>query len=60
MTAEGDAIHLYVMETDHEILFKDSGELMTWLKPHRAEALREPAPRPPPGRSRFRKYFEWR
>jgi hypothetical protein len=59
VTADGNAIHLYVMETDQEIVFKDAGALMTWLKTHRAEAVQEPTPRPPPRGSRFRKFFEW-
>jgi hypothetical protein len=59
VTADADSIHLYVMETDGEIVFKDADELMTWLRTHRAEALQEPASRPPPGKSRFRKLFEW-
>jgi hypothetical protein len=47
------------METDEEIVFKDADELTTWLRTHRAEALQEPASRPPSGKSRFRKLFEW-
>jgi hypothetical protein len=60
VTADGDSIHLYVMETDEEILFNDTDELTKWLRTHRAEALREPAARPPSGKSRFRKLFEWK
>ena len=60
VTADGDSIHLYVMDTDEEIVFKDADELTTWLRTHRAEALREPDSRPSPGKSRFRKLFEWK
>ena len=59
VTVEGGSIHLYVMETDEEIVFKDADELTTWLRTHRAEALQEPASRSPAGKSRFRKLFEW-
>ncbi len=59
VTAGAGSIHLYVMETDREIVFKDADELMTWLRTNRAEALREPASRRSLGRSRFRKLFEW-
>ena len=59
VTAEGGSIHLYVMETDEEIVFKDADELTTWLRAHRAEALQEPTARSPAGKSRFRKLFEW-
>jgi hypothetical protein len=59
VTAEGDAIHLYVMETDREIVFKDADELTTWLRTNRAEALQEPTSGSPSGKSRLRKLFEW-
>jgi hypothetical protein len=59
VTADGDAIHLYVMETDREIVFEDADELTAWLRSNRAEALRDPVSRPPSGKSRFRKLFEW-
>lgn len=59
VTADAGTIRLYVMETDEDIVFKDANELMTWLRMHRVEALREPASNFPPGKSRFRKFFEW-
>jgi len=58
VSTEGDSIHLYVMETDEELVFKDQEELTTWLRTHRSEALREPVSRQA-RRSRFRKFFEW-
>lgn len=58
VTADVDSIHLYEMETDREITFKDAEELATWLSTHRAEALQEP-PTPSSRKSRFRKFFEW-
>jgi len=58
VTVDGGSVHLYVMDTDREIEFKDSDEFMTWLRTHRREAVQEPAPRPTGG-SRFRKFFEW-
>lgn len=58
VTAEDAAIRLYVMETDQEIVFKDAGQLTTWLQTNRPEALQEPASRPS-GTSRLRKLFEW-
>lgn len=58
VTADDGLIHLYVMETDREIIFKSSDELVTWLRTHRAEALQEPASKPA-GKSRIRKLFEW-
>ena len=58
VSTDGDAIHLYVMETDEELVFKDEDELTTWLRTHRAEALREPVARQS-GKSRLRKFFEW-
>ena len=59
VTADAGSIHLYVMETDQEIQFKDADGLMTWLRTHRAEAVQEPAPRLSSGKSRLRKLFEW-
>jgi hypothetical protein len=54
----GNSIHLYMVDTDTEIVFSDADELTTWLRTHRAAALQEPAARLS-GRSRFRKLFEW-
>ena len=42
VSTEGESIHLYVMETDEDVVFQDEQELTTWLRTHRAEALREP------------------
>ena len=58
MTVEGGSIHLYVMDTDQEIVFPDADGLTTWLRTNRAEALREPTARPS-RKSRFRKLTEW-
>ena len=59
MTRDRDAIHLYIMETDQEIVFKDADELTAWLRSNRAEAMQEPTASAAPGKSRFRKLFEW-
>ncbi len=58
VTADADSIHLYVMETDQEIVFKGADELMTWLRTNRVEAVQEPSARAP-RKSRFRKLTEW-
>jgi hypothetical protein len=58
VTAERDSITLYIMETDQELVFKDSDELTEWLRTHRAEAMREPEPRVQ-GKARRRRFFEW-
>jgi hypothetical protein len=59
VTRDRDGIHLYVMETDQEMMFKDAEELTAWLRSNRAEAMREPTASAAPGKSRFRKLFEW-
>ena len=59
VTRDQDAIHLYIMETDREIVFKDADELTAWLRSNRAEAMQEPTAGAVPGKSRFRKLFEW-
>ena len=51
-------IHLYVMETDQEIVFADSDELMGWLRSNRAEAAQEPAAHVP-AKPRLRRFMEW-
>ncbi len=58
VTVEGGAIDLYLMETDREIVLKDSEELVTWLRTHRVEALREPVAKVPQ-KSRLRDIFKW-
>ena len=58
VTIEGGSIHLYVMDTDQEIVFKDADALMAWLRNNRVEAAQESVSRPT-RRSRFRKMTEW-
>lgn len=58
LTAERDSIHLYVMDTDQDVVFKDSGELTEWLRTHRAEAMQEPESRAQ-GKARRRRFFDW-
>lgn len=58
VTADADAIRLYVMDTDHEIAFAGADELMAWLRANRIEAAQEPAPRVPT-RSRLRRFTDW-
>jgi hypothetical protein len=58
LAVDGSSISLYVMDTDTEIVFRDTDELTTWLRAHRAAALQEPTSHHP-GKSGFRKLFEW-
>ncbi len=59
VTAEEDKlIHLYLMETDREITFRDADELTSWLRTHRSEALQDPLPKVA-SKSRFRDVFRW-
>lgn len=58
LTAERGSISLYLMETDRELVFKDSDELTEWLRTHRPGAMREPVPRAQ-GKARRRRFFEW-
>jgi hypothetical protein len=51
-------IHLYVMDTDQEIVFADADELMAWLRSNRAEAAQEPVARPT-GKARRRRFMDW-
>jgi hypothetical protein len=62
---DGHSIHLYVLESDQEMVFKDASECMLWLRTNRPEALQEPVSRPS-GKSRLqkvssrlRKFGEW-
>jgi hypothetical protein len=58
VTVDADSIHLYVMETDREIVFDDADDLMAWLRTNRVEAVQEPSAGAP-RKSRFRKLTEW-
>ncbi len=58
VTVDADSIHLYVMETDREILFEKADDLMAWLRTNRVEAVQEPSARTA-RKSRFRKLTEW-
>jgi hypothetical protein len=58
VTAEGDRVHLFVMDDDRELVFADAKGLEAWLRVHKGQSLTEAQPRPP-GRDRFRKLFEW-
>ena len=58
VTVEGGSIHLYVMDTDKEIVFADADGLTAWLRTNRAAALQDPTERPS-RKSRFRKLTEW-
>jgi hypothetical protein len=46
VSVDRGAIHLYVMETDREVVFPDADAMMAWLRSNRAEAAREHAARP--------------
>jgi hypothetical protein len=58
VTVDDGTIHLYVMETDQEIIFKNADGLMAWLRANRAEAVLEPQP-PGTKKSRFRRITQW-
>ncbi len=58
VTAERDGVHLFVMDTDRELVFADAAGLEAWLREHKGESLEEGQPRPA-GKDRFRKFFEW-
>ena len=55
---QGTTIHLYVMDTDREIVFPDGDSLMTWLRANRAEAAQEPVAAPT-WKSRRRRFTQW-
>jgi len=57
VAVDGSSISLYVMDTDTQIVCRDTDELTKWLRTHRAAALQEPSTHP--GKSGFRKLFEW-
>jgi hypothetical protein len=61
VTVDAGSVHLYVMETDQEIVFDDGDALMAWLRANRAEAALDPE-QPGQGqkrKSRFRRITEW-
>jgi hypothetical protein len=58
VTAEADVIHLYVMESDLEVTFRNIDGLKAWLLEHRPEAMQE-VPVQPDGKQRRKKFFEW-
>ena len=57
LAVDGSSISLYVTDTDTEVVLRDTDELTTWLRTHRPAALQ--APTTHPGKSGFRKLFEW-
>ena len=58
VTVDRGIVHLYVMDTDQEIVFADADELMAWLRSNRAEAAQEPVARPI-GKARRRRFMDW-
>ena len=58
VTADGGSIHLYVMDTDRELVFPDADALMAWFRANRAEAAQEPTERVPL-KARGRRFMEW-
>ncbi len=58
VAAQSGAIHLYVMETDQELAFRDVDGLSAWLQEHRPEAMLD-APVRPDGKKRVKRFFEW-
>jgi hypothetical protein len=59
VAAHEGVIRLYVMATDREITFESPDALTTWLREHKADALREPLLRQQRGKARFRSFLEW-
>jgi hypothetical protein len=61
VTVDAGSLHLYVMETDQEIIFTDADALMAWLRANRAEAAldQEQPGQGPKRKSRFRRITEW-
>jgi hypothetical protein len=62
VSVDAGSVHLYVMDTDQEIVFDDAEELMAWLRVHRPEAQLEPPTPGTPGtkkKSRLRRFTEW-
>jgi hypothetical protein len=59
VAAEGGDVHLYVMDTDQEIVFADLDELTAWLRTYRSDALQEATARPDTGTRAKKKFFEW-
>jgi hypothetical protein len=57
-SVDGGAIHLYVMETDREIVFPDGDAMMAWLRSNRAEAAQEPVA-PPTLKQRRKRFTDW-
>ena len=58
VAVEDGVIRLYVMDTDHEVVFADADELTRWLQTHKAHALQE-VPVRPDGKARVKRFFEW-
>ena len=58
VTVDDGSIHLYLMETDQEIIFKDADGLMAWLRENRVEAVLDPQPAATK-KSRLRKFTDW-
>jgi hypothetical protein len=58
VSAEKDTFHLYVMETDKELVFRSDEQLRAWLQAHRPEALGEPSAQPE-AKPRTKGFFEW-
>jgi hypothetical protein len=58
VSADQDSVHLYVMDTDQDLVFADGDALMAWLRTNRAEAVQDPVPTGTPKR-RFRRFTDW-
>lgn len=58
VAVDGGSIHLYVMDTDREIVFPDGDSLMAWLRTNRAEAAQDPVA-PPTWKARRRRFTDW-
>jgi hypothetical protein len=58
VTADGDSVRLYEMDSDREVVFVDVDGLTTWLQSHRSDVLQE-ATRHAKGTTRVKKFFEW-
>ena len=58
VTADGEVIRLYIMESDEEVTLRDTDGLTAWLQEHRPEAMVD-IPEQPTATKRARKFFEW-
>ena len=54
-----EAVHVWVMDTDQEIVLPDTAALTEWLRAYREDALAERPLKSAEKKRRFRELFEW-